>query len=287
MRSAGFIDLEQRQSRHLEAECAAITLDGFRIEHVRLETAAPYEFKSVGESHYIALHDLALHDGELHVDGVPPVRGTDLRDTLTYVPEGRAISGWAAPMDRANNFTILHFNPAAISEALHERFRTAQPAPLLYTRDPALLQTMTKLRRVAQSDGPDRLYAELLSLTVALEIFGAVETPRLGRLTAQQIRRLTDYINARLGGSITLGELAEVAGLSKSHLSRTFTATLGRGPHQFVQEQRIARAEDLLRHSAKQLDEIANLTGFGSTASFRRSFKRVTGRTPATYRRDT
>ncbi|UUR09510.1 AraC family transcriptional regulator [Sphingomonas glaciei] len=261
-------------------------MNGLRIEHIQLGTSAPYEFRSVGSAHYIALHDLALRDGEVTVEGLAPVRGRDLRDTLTYVPQGRAISGWAAPVDRDNSFTVLTFEPALISEALGERYRREAPGPLVYARDPALLQSMTKLRRVARSEHPDRLYAETLSLAVALEIFGAVESEHRGRLSAQQVRRLTDFIDARLGGSLTLGDLAGAVGLSGSHFSRTFTATFGRGPHQFTQERRIARAVELLRHSAKELDEIASLTGFETPSSFRRNFKRVTGQTPSSYRRN-
>ena len=47
-----------------------------------------YEFSHTGNRHYLALHDIRLAGGELNVDGLPTFRNRDLRDTLTFVPQG-------------------------------------------------------------------------------------------------------------------------------------------------------------------------------------------------------
>lgn len=285
MSIAGLIELEPGGRHDLPARRTPLETRGFRVEHVVLDSSDAYAFESAGANHYVALHDLALEDGELHVHGLPRVRGRDLRDTLTYVPKGLAISGWAKPVERSNSFTTLHIEPSDFSEELDHRFAANEPAPLIYDRDPSLIRTMAKLRKVAHSQEPDLLYAEALCLSAALEIFQVTGLPRLGRLSAQQMRRLTDHVDAGLTGRLTLDELAGVAGLSRFHFSRTFTASFGRGPHQFVQERRIVRAEELLRHSGKHPDEIATIIGFGSPASFRRAFRQATGLTPSAYRK--
>ena len=73
---------------------AAFDLNGFSAEYVELSGAEPYDFRSRGENHYLALHDITLTDGELRVDGLPTLHKKDLRDTITFVPKGCGIEGW-------------------------------------------------------------------------------------------------------------------------------------------------------------------------------------------------
>lgn len=68
-----------------------------------IDQDAPYEFPNPGESHYLALHDIALRDGELRIDGLKPVSKRNLRDTTTFVPKGCMKEGWRHPEPQTNS----------------------------------------------------------------------------------------------------------------------------------------------------------------------------------------
>lgn len=260
---------------------------GFRAERVVLESDDPYEFRTLGETHYLALHDMRLDDGELCIDGLSPVRRTDLRDTLTYAPRGCTVAGWAKPRPGPNSFTAFYFEPEEAAGELEARYKRLEPRPFAYARNAALTATMNKIRDVVSSPETDSLYAEALCLTAAIEILGVEPPASTGQLTKLQVTRVADYVEASLHGPIGLDELAAVAALSRSHFSRAFKATVGEGPYRFVTRRRIDRARALLaRRDGPSVGAIAQAVGFANTGVFRRAFLQFTGMTPQQYRKE-
>lgn len=97
-------------------------------------------------------------------------------------------------------------------------------------------------------------------------------------------RRLIEHIDASLDRTITLQELAILAGLSEFHLQRMFRVSCGVSPHVFVLYRRIDRARRMLAGN-EPIAQIATACGFSSQSHMTRMFKTVTGTTPSAYRR--
>jgi len=256
---------------------------GFSAEYVQLTSDAPYDFRSRGESHYLALHDIALRDGELRVDGLPTLRTRDLRDTITFVPKGCAIDGWSHPEARPNSFVAMYFDPEAVREDLGARYAKQQPAPFAYARNVALHGTLKKLEAVVRAPEIDDLHAESLCLLASLEVFGVIVDSQ-GRLSDRQITMVTDFVEAHLHEPIGLSDLASIAGLSRFHFSRAFKSTTGENPHAFVQKRRVARAANMLRTSELSIEAVALAVGYMGAPQFRRVFREVIGISPLNYR---
>jgi transcriptional regulator GlxA family with amidase domain len=87
-----------------------------------------------------------------------------------------------------------------------------------------------------------------------------------------------------LDEDLSLPILAAKAHLSTRTLSRRFEAETGRSAAQWVAERRVERARHLLEDTSLSVTEVAFATGFGSLASFRRQFTRLSGATPRAYR---
>lgn len=106
-----------------------------------------------------------------------------------------------------------------------------------------------------------------------------------GRLPAD-IARAIDYIDAYLGRSMSLGELAEVCDLSTYQFLRRFKRATGFPPHRFVMQRRAERAAELLRSADDEvsLAALATELGFADQTHFTKVFKRIHGVTPARYR---
>ena len=95
---------------------------------------------------------------------------------------------------------------------------------------------------------------------------------------------LMEWALEHLDEELTLSTLAAKAHLSTRTLSRRFEAETGHGALQWIAERRVERARALLEETSMSVTEVAFATGFGSLASFRRQFTRLTGATPSAYR---
>jgi AraC family transcriptional regulator len=96
-----------------------------------------------------------------------------------------------------------------------------------------------------------------------------------------------DYADAMCHEPIGLSEIAAAACLSPTHLLRSFRQAFGQSPYQFLTEKRIQRAMLLLRTTALPVTEICAAVSFESLGTFSSLFRRRTGVSPSTYRRQT
>lgn len=83
---------------------------------------------------------------------------------------------------------------------------------------------------------------------------------------------------------ITLDELCECSGLSKSTLLRAFTKSKGVTPYRYLQAVRIGKAKELLERGVTPID-VAIQTGFSDQSHFTNFFNMFIGLSPAAYRR--
>ncbi|WP_285727895.1 GlxA family transcriptional regulator [Psychromicrobium xiongbiense] len=125
---------------------------------------------------------------------------------------------------------------------------------------------------------------------------GAVASPYRSGQQAQFVRpapparqpdelsRVTQWALQRLREPLGSAELASRAGLSERTLHRRFTETLGCSPQQWLSQQRVLAACELLESSDLPVESVAIRVGLGSAANFRTVFKRQMLLTPSAYR---
>ena len=93
-----------------------------------------------------------------------------------------------------------------------------------------------------------------------------------------------EAMEANIAEPVTLGRLAQVAGLSPRQLNRLFHDNLGRSCMRYYRELRLDKAQNLLRNSPLSLTEIALATGFASSSHFSKVYSTQFGQPPSTYR---
>jgi AraC-like DNA-binding protein len=106
-----------------------------------------------------------------------------------------------------------------------------------------------------------------------------------GGLPAWQARRVYAHVEANLSRKISIQELARLLDLSASHFCRAFKTTLGVSPREYVLRRRIQVAQGLMLTTSEPLSAIAMMCGMCDQPHFTRSFHRVVGETPYTWRR--
>lgn len=107
-----------------------------------------------------------------------------------------------------------------------------------------------------------------------------------GNASPAALAHVKDYIQAHYATDLTVAELAGVAGLSRAHLTRAFSAAYHMPPHVYLNTVRVARAQQLIS-CGMPLTMVAIACGFADQSHLTRRFKGAVGATPSAWRRMT
>jgi AraC family transcriptional regulator len=184
---------------------------------------------------------------------------------------------------------FLHFHVANdYLRILQDAARSgSQPSPNLndlVVRDP--LAELLSRTLVDNSSPGDELYAESVGHTFVMHVTRMERLqPKVNALPKWRLKRVHEYVDAHLDEPLSLADLAAVAGLSRMHFAAQFRAATGLRPHDFLLYQRIEVSKAILSGTNIPLAEVALTVGFHAQAHFSTVFKRMTGETPAGWRR--
>jgi AraC family transcriptional regulator len=107
-----------------------------------------------------------------------------------------------------------------------------------------------------------------------------------GGLGSARLRRIKEFVHARIEDDLSLDEMAQSVGLSTAHFARMFRKSTGETPHQFVLRQRLERAKGMLRAPDARVLDVAVACGFKTQQHFAQAFRDFFGVTPTEYRQD-
>lgn len=268
--------------------CIRQSWAGFSVECVRINQARAFDYDWQGQTHYLAVHNISLQDGEVTVGGDAGPNKTDLHDRLTFVPQNARVTGWSELSGEDHGYLAVFFDPDLAEAEYGRPILGSAVRPLVYFDDIVLCQTMRRMESLVTSGGDiEAVAAETLGLLAVLQLYpllGGAFKPAAGHLSTIQQNRLVDFVDARIGSAISLSQMAQVTGLSRYHFARSFSRTFGRAPHQYLLMRRISLAASFLATSKLPISEIALRVGFSSPARLSIAFRRIIGRTPLSFR---
>ncbi|MBF2075215.1 MAG: helix-turn-helix transcriptional regulator [Synechococcales cyanobacterium C42_A2020_086] len=163
--------------------------------------------------------------------------------------------------------------------------------PEFRTRDPQIESIgLLLLAELQQPQLGSRLYVESLANAFAVHLLrhyavSPFRPPRAaGELLQHQLLQVLDFIQEHLEQEIKLADLAALVGVSPFHFSHLFKQTTGFSPYQYLLQQRIERAKQLLKQTNYSIMEIALLCGFNSHSHLSKQFRQRMGMSPKAYR---
>jgi AraC family transcriptional regulator len=193
--------------------------------------------------------------------------------------------------DRDVEFSVIAICPTLLIQATQDLTPCEiELIPQVSIDDPVIQQLALALKLEIQTGCMSgRLYGELLGTAIASRLVQnyAVCKPfpefKYNRLPQSKLRQVIDYIKANLAENLSVLDLAILTGMSESHFSRSFKQSVGISPYQYLMQQRVERAKELLEQRSVAINTIALDCGFANQTHLTKVFRQMTGMTPKAY----
>ncbi|HIW73449.1 MAG TPA: AraC family transcriptional regulator [Firmicutes bacterium] len=240
-------------------------------------------------------YEIAAHEYDLQPGDIVILNNTEPHGL--FVPEGVIL-----------RHLVIHFDPSfiwnSLSNAMDYNFllvffeRGERFSNVLDRGNPATPHIFTLLQEMRQEFEERRVCYELMIKiklqTVFAEIIRNYDYVDLKKASKplpeediSQLNAVLSYIDEHLDADIRLADLAAIVHVSPAYFSTLFKRFNGVSPVEYIVHKRVQRAIELIRTTSQNLTEIAMACGFNNGTNFYKAFRRVTGRTPASYRGNT
>jgi AraC family transcriptional regulator len=158
-------------------------------------------------------------------------------------------------------------------------------------KDPLIYQLGLALKTELNANrSTDRLYTESLTDTLLVHLLRLCSSQtHLASsfnqgLSKLQLQVVIDYIQANIDRNLSLTELASITQLGSHHFSNLFKRSTGLSPYQYVMQQRLNKAKELLRNTDRSIIDIAIQTGFANQSHLTTAFRKHLSIAPRNYR---
>lgn len=208
-------------------------------------------------------------------------------------------SSWIAPAnvsgfcrgESTDECLTFILEPALLNQVAAEHCRqvpnSVELKPVLMIIDPKIQTIGSLFMAELQTGGLGGiLYTESLANLLLIHLLRQYCTtpPKLenqgGKLSYSKLHRAIAYINDLLGENIGLADMARELNLSQYYFCRLFKQSTGLSPYQYLIQQRVERAKQLLLQGNVSIADVASAVGFSDQSQLTRHFKRRFGITP-------
>ncbi|MBR2256842.1 MAG: helix-turn-helix transcriptional regulator [Blautia sp.] len=110
------------------------------------------------------------------------------------------------------------------------------------------------------------------------------EPEGVGSQAVLHISHCKDYVFSHLTSRLTIGQIADAIGLEQNYLSALFRRQEGITLKQYILQEKVTLAKNMLAYSDYSYIEIANFLCFSSQSHLGEQFRRITGMTMRQYR---
>ena len=194
-----------------------------------------------------------------------------------------------------SNFVVLEIGPAMLGEYFTPIENQAFPNPIfdlkqekyvelydLFNEVDSLCQKPSDFSSLLIKGNIYKISAHILT-KFATENSGSNIPKRLNFINA--VEKALEYIYNNYERKLTVEEVAENCGYSKSNFCKIFKTITGDTFHNILNKHRISMSCTLLKNSNYSVEDIATKVGFADSKSFCRIFKKANGISPGQYRK--
>lgn len=125
------------------------------------------------------------------------------------------------------------------------------------------------------------IYFHNILCKVATEVYKSIPSTE----TVSRVEHIRLYIEENAKENITIQSLSKKFNISATHLERIFKKTFNRSPYQYYLECKMRLAQRQLMIKELSIEQISENLNFSSRSHFEKNFLKITGETPAAYRK--
>lgn len=111
-------------------------------------------------------------------------------------------------------------------------------------------------------------------------------TPRSIFPSDPELKKIFDFIEANYHRQITLNDLAQAVGYSRTYLSKLVRCQTGQTVQSWIIQRRMTATRFLLVETSERVQHIAALVGYQHPVHFFRQFRQYHGTTPQVWRKE-
>ena len=178
-------------------------------------------------------------------------------------------------------------NPAFSPEAVARRLCGVHHSVILRSVEP-LKHIFTESYEITEENRLTYLRIKVMELLFQLSIVdistSLYESVTVQRSQAECVKRIASYIADNMNDKLSLKELTTKFGVSDTYLQKSFRAVYGMPVASFIRAQKMQKAAQVLIHTDRSVDEIAEEFGYINESKFSAVFKKIMGDTPSVYR---
>ena len=100
------------------------------------------------------------------------------------------------------------------------------------------------------------------------------------------VKCVAEYISENINEKMTMKKLTMKFAVSDTYLQNSFRNVYGMPVITFIRAQKMQSAAQVLIHTTKIVDEIAEEFGYENESKFSAAFKKIMGDSPGVYRKE-
>lgn len=155
---------------------------------------------------------------------------------------------------------------------------------------PALRDWFEDLYLAPEEERADYLRIKLPELFFLLKHLDLSETRTeqriLPKIQVELVKQVANYISEHINEKITLRVLSAQFGISDTYLQLMFRTVYGMPVISFIRAQKMQSAAQILIHTQRSINDIAQEYGYDNEGKFSAAFKKIMGDSPSVYRKE-
>lgn len=195
--------------------------------------------------------------------------------TYTYI---------AVPSDTPLRMMWLAFDGRQAESLLHAA-GVRQTEPYLKSPDSGAFNLKSELfrdfLRLPRTDAYYRLMSVLYEM---ISLMAKSEGKSAEPARTAWVSRSIDLMDTHYTENLSIQEIADYVGVSRSHFTTIFTKQVGMTPHNYLQRLKMNKAAEMLLGTAYSVTEIAMSIGYSDLYAFTRAFGHYYGESPTQFR---
>jgi AraC-like DNA-binding protein len=271
----------------------------FIIGQISLHRAVPQALRPASHPHEFELH--LIRDGRMRLWIDSPKRVFELRGGMASLTQPGQLHSAEGELMLPGRWSWIQFRVPSdarsampgltLRETSTVRHALAAVRPPVFHYSPDLEHCFERLFGEHRRPTPESPIAargilhELIAWIIRDHRNEQMRQDREQTGYSPPIMRVIEWLREHLDENVSIGDLADVAGLSPSYFRRWFHREVGSSPSDYLTQMRIEKSKRMLAETDRSVTDIAMALGYNTSAYFTAVFHRETGTTPTDFRK--